>query len=55
MTRTERLAVVALFAVTVLCFALILVHMTGGVCNPGPKPAAWTHAQYVSYLATACR
>jgi flagellar biogenesis protein FliO len=37
----------------VLLLAFALARLTNG-CSPGPKPAAWTHHEYVMYAATAC-
>lgn len=52
-TRTINimvLVVVLLLAATMLYDALS--HQGG--CNPGPKPPAWSPAQYHRYLRTAC-
>jgi len=49
--------IIALAIVTVVAFVVILLHVMAQIhygCSPGPKPAAWTHAQYVKYAATAC-
>lgn len=50
--------VLALVAVVVAALILVVVldHIQlSGACNPGPRPPAWTVAQYHRYLLTACQ
>ena len=50
--------VIALGIVTVIAFVVIVLHVLAQLhygCSPGPKPAAWTHAQYVKYAASVCQ
>jgi hypothetical protein len=50
----DRVALVAMWLTVV---AAILVWATAELhfgCSAGPKPAAWTNAQYASYAKSAC-